>query len=383
MAIKIRCVDCKKKISIDEAFAGGVCRCPYCTAIVYVPDDAGQKKPKKSRAKTPARRPKTPGARPTAPTPAAPPSRPQAPTPARVETPVPADTMADTAIDAPPPVDTLAETAIDAPAAPATPTRPTAPAQAPVPQKTATQAEADKAMALAHGQKNIPIAAPVKFQGIVAIFLLLLLVGMVGGMIYLAIEFTSTTVVDTTPEDYGNTAITTRDFPAVAGTIKVTAPIVYCIDTSKPMANFFEGAEGIVIASAKSLKGGKFNVILLGEDEDKIMSEKPIAADAAGIKKAQAFIEFEQCGMADQARGLNKALEMGAKTVVLLATDNAMGAKEVAQGPLKEKSVKLHAIALGRRSRGLEEMAKATGGTYKKFTTSDLAEHARRAAENK
>ena len=397
MAIKIRCVDCKKKISIDEAFAGGVCRCPYCTAIVYVPDDAGKKKTKKSRAKTPARRPKTPGARPKAPAPAPAPSRPQAPAPvagaAKVETPVPADTLADTAVETPAPVDTLADTAIDAPPtvdtlaetaidAPAPGTAPApAPAGTPAPQKPATQAQADKALAMAHGQKNIPVAAPVKFQGIVAIILLLLMIGMVGGGIYLAIEFTSPPIVDTTPEDYDNTAVTTREFPAVAGTIKVTAPIVYCIDTSKPMANFFEGAESIVIASAKSLKGGKFNVILLGEDEDKIMSEKPIAADAAGIKKAQAFIEMELCGLAEQARGVSKALEMGAKTVVLLATDSAMGAKDVAEGALKEKTVKLHTIALGRRSRGLEQMAKTTGGQHKKFTASDLAAHAIRAAE--
>ena len=37
MAIKIRCSRCTKRISIDEAFAGGVCRCPYCTAINNVP----------------------------------------------------------------------------------------------------------------------------------------------------------------------------------------------------------------------------------------------------------------------------------------------------------------------------------------------------------
>jgi len=136
-----------------------------------------------------------------------------------------------------------------------------------------------------------------------------------------------------------------------------------------------------VIASAKSLKGGKFNVILLGEDEDKIMSPEPIAADAAGIKKAKDFIELEICGQAEQARGLTKALDMGAKTVVLLATDSAMGAKDVAQGAYKEKSVKLHTIVLGSRSRGLEQMAEASGGESKKLTAADLAEHARRAAE--
>ena len=41
MAIKIRCLRCNRRISIDEAFAGGVCRCPYCKAINHVADPFG------------------------------------------------------------------------------------------------------------------------------------------------------------------------------------------------------------------------------------------------------------------------------------------------------------------------------------------------------
>ena len=36
MAVRIRCDGCFKKVSIDEAFVGGVCRCPYCKALVFV-----------------------------------------------------------------------------------------------------------------------------------------------------------------------------------------------------------------------------------------------------------------------------------------------------------------------------------------------------------
>ena len=38
MAVKIRCSECHKKISVDEAFAGSMCRCPYCKNIVLVPE---------------------------------------------------------------------------------------------------------------------------------------------------------------------------------------------------------------------------------------------------------------------------------------------------------------------------------------------------------
>ncbi len=37
MAIKVRCDGCQRKISVDQAFAGGVCRCPYCRATTSVP----------------------------------------------------------------------------------------------------------------------------------------------------------------------------------------------------------------------------------------------------------------------------------------------------------------------------------------------------------
>ncbi len=56
MAIKITCGKCSKRISIDEAFAGGVCRCPYCTTINDVPLHPGQG-PAVTASKTPKRIP--------------------------------------------------------------------------------------------------------------------------------------------------------------------------------------------------------------------------------------------------------------------------------------------------------------------------------------
>ena len=64
--MKIRCDDCRKKISVDDAFAGGVCRCPYCKAIVTVAGD--------STKVSHVVRPDAPIARPGAPDVAAPPA---------------------------------------------------------------------------------------------------------------------------------------------------------------------------------------------------------------------------------------------------------------------------------------------------------------------
>jgi len=394
MAIKIRCVDCKKKISIDEAFAGGVCRCPYCTAIVYVPDESATSK-RKRRPEVPTRRPEAPTPRPKA---APKPGISKADTAvgihgtadskadtaigihgtadSKADTAVgihgPADATADTAVDVPATVDSQADTAVDVPAI----------ADAPGARKPETQAEADKALAVAHGQANIPTAAPVRVQGIVSMILAVLLLGMIAGMVVLAMDIMTPPVVDNVPEDYEYTTFTTRaDFPAVAGTIKVEAPVVYCIDTSKPMAQVLESAGKIALASAKSLKGGKFNLILLGEDDDKILSPQPIASDKAGIAKAQAFLSTEWCGAAEQARGLQAALDMKAKTVVLLARDSDPGAKGLAEGAFKDKSVRLHTIVLGGSSGGLTELAKLTGGESKSYTASELETQAQRAEE--
>ena len=41
MSIKVRCKNCRKKIAIDEGFAGGLCRCPYCGALAEVPARPG------------------------------------------------------------------------------------------------------------------------------------------------------------------------------------------------------------------------------------------------------------------------------------------------------------------------------------------------------
>jgi hypothetical protein len=38
MAIRLRCSDCDRDVLVDEAFAGGMCRCPHCKATLSVPD---------------------------------------------------------------------------------------------------------------------------------------------------------------------------------------------------------------------------------------------------------------------------------------------------------------------------------------------------------
>jgi hypothetical protein len=36
VSIKVRCTTCRKKLTVDDAFAGGVCRCPACKELFLV-----------------------------------------------------------------------------------------------------------------------------------------------------------------------------------------------------------------------------------------------------------------------------------------------------------------------------------------------------------
>lgn len=60
MALEINCCDCGRQISVDEAFAGGMCRCPHCKATVLVPADSDSTARQQPEA-PPVSRPEVPG----------------------------------------------------------------------------------------------------------------------------------------------------------------------------------------------------------------------------------------------------------------------------------------------------------------------------------
>ena len=39
MTVKISCSGCGEKISVNAVFAGGMCRCPHCRSLVFVPGE--------------------------------------------------------------------------------------------------------------------------------------------------------------------------------------------------------------------------------------------------------------------------------------------------------------------------------------------------------
>jgi hypothetical protein len=311
MAIKIRCQDCKKKISIDEAFAGGMCRCPYCKALVYVEDAAG------GRGKSSG------GARPTAPT-----HRPAAPGPA-------------------------------------------APAQAQAHPHAAAEAGTPADV------EHVPMARPVKIQGIITIVLLVLLVFMIGGAVAMALFYLHGDRDGVPPPPTTQPVIIDVKSKDGAGVvdIKITAPVIYVMDGGSGMRSVFDSARIAVLNSVESLGDGKFNVIVAGEGGDTVISPGLTAGgkSAAG-KLTPTLQEVIPTGAADISRAITAAIAMKPKTIVLL-TRKAVDDPAGLAGRAKAQGTVIHTIVIDGDSEAIESMKKLagdTGGQTRTFSSGGL-----------
>ena len=306
MAIKIRCQDCSKKISIDEAFAGGMCRCPYCKALVYVEDVAGGMGGKAFV-----------GARPTAPT-----------------------------------------------------SRPAAPGQA---EPAQAEARADVAVRAAADVEHVPMARPVKIQGIITIVLLVLLLFMVGGGIAMAIFYLRGGPNRKVPPPATQPVqidVTLQDGASVVD-IKIVAPVIYVMDGGSGMRSAFDSARIAVLNSVTSLGDGKFNVIVAGEGQDKVVaSGLVVGGKDEALKLTPMLQEIVPTGAADISRAIKAAIAMKPKTIVLFtrkAVDDATGLA----GQAKAQGTVIHTIVLDGDSEAKESMkklAETSGGKTRTFS---------------
>lgn len=268
-AMKIRCQQCNKKISIDEAFAGGVCRCPYCKAITVVPADesaapATARPGRPERPDSPMARPESPVARPESPA-----ARPQSPSSA----------------------------------APAGPTGP-----------VSVQTDI------------VPVARRVMIQGVVTIVLsalmVLLIVAAAVGIYF----------ISHAPDSDKNQTATTSPAPAHAdeGFIQkegqlagqtVQTPLVIVVDCSTGMRDYFDPAAALVRYYVQTLKPqDKFEVVLATEKQPLRMSSGWCdGGPAADEKVARFFGKQTPGGKSDLRAAVLHALEFKPKTIAVFA----------------------------------------------------------------
>ncbi|MFP4053013.1 MAG: hypothetical protein ACLFV7_04020 [Phycisphaerae bacterium] len=318
MALVTKCKQCGKKISIDEAFAGGMCRCPYCREINPVPGTDEQAAAETARPEAPGKRPEAPTKAKSSPTEIPRRERPDAPQPAK--------------------------------------------------DPDAIQG------ATAQTGHEIPTANPVRIQGVVTVILGVLILALLAGAISVAVSMMgSDDVADgggyTGP---ANPFETTAE--ATAAGVAVEAPVVYVLDAGSSMADAYDYGTGIVSASARSLEDEPFNVLITSEG-----ANAPASADylsgQEGVTKAREFMAGNfPSGATDLPQAIREAAEMNPETIVLIAAKYASGLPGLAE-ELNARDIKLIAVVLTDDDSVLgdyRKLAEATGGEMIRYSISDL-----------
>ncbi|HOD81325.1 MAG: hypothetical protein BWX88_00017 [Planctomycetes bacterium ADurb.Bin126] len=295
--MKIRCTDCTKKISIDDAFAGGVCRCPYCSALVFVPDEDAQ-------AVSGGDRPASPTARPQ--------------TPAEME-----------------------------------------------------------AVAKARGQEHIPVASPVKIQGIITMVLIGLLLVMFIAAAVLYMVYRGPGIRKAGPQDESTInpfIIKPETGPAIAGNIRIEAPVVYVADAGGGMTEIYDYINFMFQKSIPTLGDGQAAVILAREKEPKILVELKPASSIDIITMDTAYSSTPAEGSSDVPLAFKAAVNLKPKTIVLV-THKALEAVDNLIAMARENGITVHTILVAREEPSVRKLAKETGGTSRYYSRRDLNTH--------
>jgi hypothetical protein len=222
MAIRVRCAQCGKRISMDDAFAGGACRCPYCGAINVLREDRAAAQPQRRE------RPEAPGGRP----------RPGGP-------------------------DRTSQA--DQPEAP--PARPQMPAGPAAPEPSAGRAH-----------RHIPTARPVRTQGIVGLVAAVLLLALLAGGAWLALKLG---LWSGGPRPRGRDVTEQAARPPRTVDVAqqlVRVPVVYCVHAGGEAAAL---AADLVARSVAGLEAGvRFDVYVPAAGDGRWL------ADAVGWRRA-------------------------------------------------------------------------------------------------
>lgn len=316
MAIKIRCTKCNKKVSIDEAFAGGMCRCPYCKEIVYVSEHPGQ---------AGAARPSAPMGRPDAPQqqrPAAPGARPEAPSAA-------AESFA------------------------AVPDQEHIPMARPVKIQSVI---------------TIILMALLMVMVVVGVALALML-----GKANDAKKAIGPDGQPVEPDRPGQMKVNEADAPPSGPAkprirdLKITeGPVVYIVDGGSSMGDTFDAARLVLQTSVSSLTPKlSFTIMVCGEDKDEALGAEFQPGGAAGKAAAKTFLEpINTAGAANLSRALKAAADRKPKAIVVISRkvvdDLADQVKEI-----KKAGIVVHAISIDGDPdviRSMKALGEAGGG---------------------
>jgi DNA-directed RNA polymerase subunit RPC12/RpoP len=350
MALKVRCSECRKKISVDEAFAGSMCRCPYCKSIVMVPAEVT---PEAAQAPKRSSRPTAPGA-----------SRPKMPS---------KKTAVKTGSD-------LSNIGGSRPIiGDETPTTPTPSTKIATPKPTPSSHEhvaettkVNKTDLTREQLKAIPTANPVRMQGIATLLMLLVLLIMVAASIFLATQLfnddddeTGGSYIDEEGNVVDTLAVNDEVVQAnpfmlgkngsVAGE-SVAGPVLYVIDAGTQMGELYAWGRAMVRASIRTLPaGGQFGVIAACDPEPVLIGGKLLAGGPAGDEAIKIPMgdtlnveggTVAVGGASDLPGAITKAITHEPKTIVLICSKKGFDSPDELGKLLADKSIKLILISM-------------------------------------
>jgi len=291
MAIKVRCKNCRKKISMDEAFAGGVCRCPYCGAL----NMAGGSAASGGGSGRPDR-----------------------------------------------------------------PDRPDAPGAAAAPEE-AVDVEPE----------HVPLARPVRIQGIVALVLMALLLMMI------AAAGVGAYMIFGGDGDNGggngNGPITTGE-PSLID-VPITAPVVYVLDASGDTQYLYGSAKDVVRHSVRSLRGSrKFQLLLVRSTGVESPSTDWLTGGEGGDDTVKPFMNARFAGgRTDLAAAVERGIMLKPKTLAIIS-GSALSSDPDRVSALAAKASKagivVQCVSLGAFedvSGPMEKLSEATGGQCRAY----------------
>lgn len=322
--MKVRCPECDERIVVDEGFAGGVCRCPYCKALVFVPAKPGDKG----------------GARPEAPgePESAPPDRPDAPKIRQM-------------------------------------------------RGRGVVVEAMQAPS-ASRLKLPGIIAMVLLGGVLAIAVAAITLLQMGSGEKARLHGEPPVHVRHEASDSRSIGSRDEHRIAGAGVadLAIEPPVVYLIDAGRSMQATYDLAAAIVRKSICTLQDDqRFNIIVCYGRERKMLGPRPHRGNESTYRFATEFMKKipTPAGLTDLTAAMIFAIERKPKTIVLLARKPLGDIERVAEAA-KRENVKITTISIASNEYAtstMSDLAAMTGGMSRRFSFAELEEWVRTVAK--
>ena len=245
------------------------------------------------------------------------------------------------------------------------------------PDAPLSQAQADAQYAQSARTARPQAKSPNRSSKFALLAILLILV-MAGGvfLIYSLLNSNNNDGDNTgnTSDDNNNPSAETITGAMIASDIKLTPPVIYCIDAGADMAKpeGYKRACDIVCNSIKSLPAGtKYKIMVFLEMTIESLEGDYLTTSSTSVASARAFLDKYKANGSTSGplqEGMVKAIKMQPKTLILITATTVQPENIIKQA--KKFKVPIVAINLHKwddADAGLMKIANDTGGAFKAY----------------